>query len=72
MTENFYVDNIYCYFKLLSIYKRQYRKRGLYTRWDKGHNVTKYHDYMKGHFNFNWEMRGQVPDEELQKTKFFQ
>ena len=66
------IDNIYCYFKLLSIYKRQYRKRGLYTRWDKGHKVTMYHDYFKGHYNFNWEMIGQVPDEELQKTKFFQ
>lgn len=71
MTENFYIDNMYCYFKLLYIYKKTYKERGRYKRFSNAHKAGGYLNSDR-RMNFNWEIRGLVPDEHLQTKKFFQ
>ena len=65
------VDEINCYYKLLHIYKKTYKSRGIYGRWCKS-GYNKFHDYFSGHMNFNWEILGLVPESELHTKKIFE
>ena len=52
------IDNIYCYFKLLQQYKKTYRERGAWKRWNNAPD-SKLVDYYKrfGEPHFKSELK---------------
>ena len=53
------IENIYTYFKCLSIYKKQYRQRGMFKRCCKVDNLKPYYDRF-GEFHFKSDLKEQI------------